>query len=277
MKKTLAVFALLITITSCSIDDDTTPQTTSVVISTGNEFAVSTTGTNVQRGSLFAWISEIQIKATHQSGYISTTDFTLVDNGTSGAGTQFIMDDVQIGDNTFTASSKTNEPERLETAQFLRPNGATNPSSSAINNQFNTLKNRNPYAIYTNTNPVNLTITQGIAKEVTIPMSTENSRIIAVFATDDITGNNSGNVVTITCYVNGVSFGPPATCDAFMNATFYWSDRNSTAGKSVSFRIVNNDKGTIDTYDSPAFVIKASNTQKMLYTIKDKKLITTPM
>lgn len=277
MKKALLIIVLLITLSSCSIEDDTIPQTTEVTIVAGNEFITSTTGKNVQRGSMFAWISEIQIKATHTSGYTSTTNFTLVDNGTAGASGQFIMDNVEIGNNTFTASSKTNEPERLETTQFPRPSGATSPTNTVILNQFNILNNRNPYAVYTNKNPVNSTIAEGIAQEVTIPMKTDNSRIIAVFATDDINGSNSTNVVTITCYVNGVSFGPPATCNASMNATYYWSDRNSIAGKSISFGIVNNDRGTLDTYNTPAIVIKASNTLKMLYAIKDKRLVTTPM
>jgi hypothetical protein len=277
MKKVLLIIVLLITLSSCSIEDDINMETTTVAISAGNEFIASTTGKNVQRGSMFAWISEMQIKATRTSGYVSTTDFTLVANGTSGAGTQFIMDNVQIGNNTFTASSKTNEPERLETTQFARPSGATSPTNTVIMNQFNTLKNRNPYAVYTSTNPVTATIVEGIATEITIPMKTENSRIIAVFATDDINGNNTSNVVTITCYVNGVSFGPPATCTNSMNATYYWSDRNSIAGKSISFKIVNNDRGTLETYNSPTMVIKASNTLKMLYTIKDKRLVTTPM
>jgi hypothetical protein len=278
MKKVLLIIVLLIAIPSCSNEDDETfIKTTTVAISTDNEIIASTTGKNVQRGSMFAWISEMQIEATHSSGYVSTNDFTLVNNGTAGAGTRFIMDKVEIGNNTFSASSKTNEPERLEATQFPRPNGATSPTNSVIINQFNTLNNRNPYAVYTSTNPVNSTIAEGIAQEINIPMKTENSRIIAVFASDDIKAGNSDNVVTITCYVNGVSFGPTATCNGSMNAAYYWSDRNSIAGKSISFRIANNDKGVLDIYDTNPIVIKASNTLKMLYIIKDKRLIATPM
>jgi hypothetical protein len=269
MKKILLIIVLLIAIPSCSIEDDITPQTTSVGISTANEFAVSTTDKNVQRGSLFAWISEMQIKATHSSGYVSTTDFTLVANGTAGAGTKFIMDQVIIGDNTFTATSKTNEPERLETAQV--------PRSEAFTTTMSNLNARNPYAVYTNTAPVNFTIIQDAAQNVNIPMKTDNSRFIAIFNTEDINGNNSENVVTITCYVNGVPFGPTATCDKYKNATFYWSDRNSIAGKSIYFKIVNNDRGNLDTYTTTTKVLLASNTVKIKYTIKDRALVTTPM
>jgi len=278
MKKILLIIVLLFAIPSCSSDENITPQTTSVGITTRNEFTASTTGKEVQRGTLFAWISEMQIKTVNESGYVSTTDFTLVADGTAGAGTQFIIDNVQLGNNTFTASSKTNEVERLETTQFSRTGRKpTNPSDPSILNQFSTLNARNPYAIYTNTNPVTATIVQGVAQEVNIPLKTDNSRIIAVFTTDDIDKTNNKNTVTITCYVDGVVFGPPATCNTSMNATFYWSDQNSTAGKSISFRIVNNDQGILETYDTPPKIIRASNTLKMLYTVTDTGLVITPM
>jgi hypothetical protein len=269
MKKILLIIALFIAISSCSIEDDINTETTSVAVSAGGEFSTATTGKNVQRGTLFAWISEMQIKATHSSGYISTTDFTLVANGTTGVGTQFIMDGVMIGSNTFTAVSKTTEPERLQTAQVSR--------SELFTTTMTNLKTRNPYALYTSTNPVNYTIVSGIAQNVNIPMKTDNSRYIALFTTEDIGGSNSANVVTITCYVDGVSFGPTATCNKDKNATFYWSDRNSIVNKSIYFRVVNNDRGTLDTYTTPTKVLKASNTVKLRYTIKDLSLTITSM
>jgi hypothetical protein len=261
MKKILLIIVLLIAISSCSIEDDINPQTSSVSVSTENEFNATTTGKNTQRGSLFAWISEMQIVATHESGYVSTTDFTLVANGTSGAGTKFIMDNVMIGNNTFTASSKTTEPERLETAQVSR--------SEAFTTTMSTLNSRNPYAVYTNTAPVNFTIIQDAAQNVNIPMKTDNSRFIALFNVEDF----SFNSYTITCYVNGVAFGPTATCTWFKNATFYWSDRNSIAGKSIYFKIVSG----ATTYTTSSKILKVSNTFKMRYTIKDNSLVTTPM
>jgi hypothetical protein len=274
MKKILLIIVLLVAIPSCSIEDETMPQTTSVAISTGEEFNSNTTEKNVQRGTLFAWISEMQIKATHQSGYVSTTDFTLVANGTSGASTKFTMDNVLTGNNTFTASSKTTVTGTLETAQFTRPSGTTtSPTNSTIVGQFNTLKARNPYALYTSTNPVNATIVLGTAQNVVIPMKTDNSRIITMFTTDE---NSSTNTVTITCYVNGAVFGPSATCNRTKNATFYWSDKDCLAGKSVVFRIVNknNYNVTLETYNTPPIVIRASNTLKMLYTVNSNKTVT---
>lgn len=269
MKKIVLIIVLLIAISSCSIEDDISIETTSIAVSTGNGFSTATTGKNVQRGSLFAWISEMQIKATHSSGHISTTSFTLVPNGTTGVGTQFIMDDVLIGNNTFTATSKTAEPERLETSQVTR--------SEYFSTTMTNLNARNPYALYASTGPVNYTIVAGLAQNVNIPLKTDNGRFIALFTTEDIGGGNSGNVVTITCYVNGAAFGPTATCNKDKNATFYWSDRNSIANKSIYFRIVNNDKGNLDTYVTTTKVLKASNTIKIRYTIKDKVLIITPM
>jgi hypothetical protein len=270
MKKILMIIVLLIAMSSCSIEDDINMETTSVAVSAGNEFSVSTTGKNIQRGTLFAWISEMQIKATHTaSGYISTTDFTLVANGTSGAGTKFIMDNVMIGSNTFTASSKTTEPERLETAQVLK----TVSNATAISN----LNSRNPYALYTSIAPVNYTITQGTAQNVNIPMKTDNSRLIALFNSENVNTVYLGKTVNITCYVNGAAFGPAAICDKDKNATFYWSDRNSVAGKSIYFKIVVNQLfGGPTTYDTPAIVMKASNTVKIMYSV-NSSLTTTPM
>jgi hypothetical protein len=261
MKKVLSIIVLLITLSSCSIEDDINMDTTTVAISAGNEFIVSTTGKNVQRGSMFAWISEMQIKATHTSGYVSTTDFTLVPNGTSGAGNKFLMDNVMIGNNTFTASSKTTEPERLETAQVSR--------SEAFTTTMSALNSRNPYALYTSTAPVNFTIVQDAAQNVNIPMKTANSRFIALFNLDDF----SLNSYTVTCYVNGVRLGPTATCTWFRNATFYWSDSNSIAGKSIYFKIV----GGNDTFTTASKVLISSNTAKMRYMISNNSLVTTPM
>ena len=274
MKKFLLIIVLLVTISSCSIEEESIPQTTSVSIYAGDEFNNTTTGKNVQRGTLFAWISEMQIRATHQSGYVSTTDFTLVANGTAGASTQFTMDNVHIGNNTFTASSKTNVAEKLESAQFTRPTGTTtSPTNSTIVGQFNTLKARNPYAVYTSTNPVNVTIIQGTAQNVVIPMKTDNSRIITMFTTDE---NSTKNTVTITCYVNGVLFGPTATCNNTKNATFYWSNQDCLAGKSIFFKIVNKDNNNVilETYNTPPITIRASNTLKMLYTVNKNKTVT---
>jgi len=203
----------------------------------------------------------MQIKATYSSGYVSTTDFTLVANGTSGAGTKFIMDNVMIGNNTFTASSKTTEPERLETAQVSR--------SEAFTTTMSALNARNPYAVYTNTAPVNFTIIQDAAQNVNIPMKTDNSRFIALFNIEDF----NFNTYTVTCYVNGVTFGPTATCTWFRNATFYWSDSNSIAGKSVYFKIVSGNT----TYTTASKVLIASNSTKMRYTISNSTLVTTPM
>jgi hypothetical protein len=269
MKKILMIIVLLIAISSCSIEDDMNIETTSVAVSTENEFNVSTTGKNVQRGSIFAWISEMQIKATHESGYVSTTDFTLVANGTAGASTKFIMDNVMIGKNTFTASSKTTEPERLETAQILK----TVSNTTAINN----LNSRNPYALYTSTAPVNFTISQGIAQNINIPMKTDNSRLIALFNSENFSTVYGGKTVNITCYVNGLPFGPTAICDKDKNATFYWSDRNSVAGKSISFKIiVNQILGNSTTYETPAIIMRPSNTVKIMYSV-NSSLTTTPM
>jgi hypothetical protein len=262
MKKVLLIIVLLIAIPSCSTEDDTPSlETTTVAISTDNEFIASTTGKNVQRGSLFAWISEMQIKATHTNGYVSTTNFTLVANGTSGAGTKFIMDDVMIGNNTFTASSKTTEPERLETSQVYRTEAFTTTMSN--------LSTRNPYALYISKAPVNFNITLGSAQNVNIPMKTDNSRFIALFNIDDL----NLNTYTVTCYVNGVKFGPTTTCTWLRNTTFYWSDSSSTAGKSIYFKIVSGN----ETYTTAPKVLIASNTAKMRYTISDNSLVTTPM
>lgn len=262
MKKVLLIIVLLIAIPSCSNEDDETfIETTTVAISTDNEILASTTGKNVQRGSMFAWISEIQIIATHTSGYVSTTDFTLVNNGTSGAGTKFIMDNVMIGNNTFTATSKTTEPERLETSQVYR--------NEAFATTISNLNARNPYALYVNKNPVNLNITLGTAQNVNIPLKTDNSRFIALFNIDDF----NLNTYTVTCYVNGAKFGPTTTCTWLRNATFYWSNSNSIAGKSIYFKIVSGS----DTYTTASKVLIASNTAKMRYTIVNNSLVTTPM
>jgi hypothetical protein len=262
MKKVLLLIILLIAIPSCSVEDnEPSNETTTVAISTTNEFTATTTGKNVQRGNLFAWISEMQIKATHSSGYVSTTDFTLVDNGTPGAGTKFLMDNVLTGNNSFTATSKTNEPERLETAQV----NLTESFTTTMDN----LNARNPYALYTSKSPVNFAITLGTAQNVNIPLKTDNSRFISLFTIEDF----SLNTYTVTCYVNGTKFGPTATCNWFRYATFYWSDSNSTAGKSIYFKIVSGNT----TYTTPSKVLIASNTAMMRYTISNNSLVTTPM
>lgn len=264
MKKIIPFVLSLFVISSCSVEEEMNIETTSVRISAGNQFASATRDKLVEQGNLYGWISELQVVTAHlTSGIVSTTDFKLVPNGTPHADSKFIIDNVIVGKNSFTASSKTNVTEKLETAQVSK----SVSHSKAISN----LNSRNPYALYTSNNPVLFDIIQDKSQNVIIPMVTDHSRLIALFSIE-----NSHSAV-ITCFVNGVSFGPPAYCTRNLNATFYWSDRNSLVGKSVYFRIQVEKPGHKPIYTTRVVTLKASNTTKMAYSIGDDFLTPLPL
>lgn len=210
MKKTAILLAVATTMMSCSSQEEALPQTTTVTVAAYNEFGPTTSAKNIERGPLYAWISEIQIIATHQSGYSSTTDFTIVENGTLGAESKFLIEDVQIGENSFTASTKTTEPERLEAEQLLR--------TEDFEKRIETLNARNPYAVYASKNPLTYTIVPGLPQNITIPLQTENSRFIAIFTIDD----NSIPIKNykINCFVNNQPFGPKSPVIATITPLF---------------------------------------------------------
>jgi len=263
MKKTILFVLTLLAISSCSVDEEMQVETTSVEVSTRNEFIITARDKNVQQGNIYGWINELQVVATNlASGIVSTTNFNLVPNGTPGAASKFIIDNVIIGKNTFTALSKTNVIEKLETAQVSK--------SVSFSKAINDLNSRNPYALYTSAVPVTIDIIQGNSQNVVIPMKTDNSRLIALFST------KKNHSAIITCFVDGARFGPSTTCTKYVNATFYWSDRNSLAGKSVYFRIKVDKPGSELIFTTPKITMKASNTTKMMYSI-DNSLTIIPM
>jgi hypothetical protein len=299
------VFMVAIVAVGCSLEDiqeETEVEKTSININ-GTIGSAAVTGKNVQRGSIFGWISKITVTATASNNHTSVTDFDLVANGTPGASTVFTMDNVRLGSNTFTATTGTNvTPIATMTATPKATDVTTsstgNHAKSQVTNKFATEKAKLQYAVYKETAPVVRTITGGQVDNVSIPMTTQNSRILAYF--QDTDGNFTS--FKVECYVgatrsinnnktdpNGIPYyystnsgtqnawsgGTLVATSATVTRTsgnaimFNLSNATEIAGKSINYKITEVDsQGKPNYYWVDPVVMVASNTSTIFYHIQ---------
>jgi hypothetical protein len=289
----LILSSLFFLLSSCSNEEIIeSPKTTSITINTAEN---STTGKNVNRGTIFGQVETIQVKAKHSGGYESITDFKLV---ASGGTNSFIMDNVMFGQNTISATTTTAVTPDSGTITDVVPvtlnvtftvntdlvtlnaHGFTNGTVvsfptvttttgisantnyyvvSALTNTFKvaatsggtainltgsngtgtvlndsktvlTWTNKLPYAIYTGSTSVN--INEGLVDNVSIPMTTQNSRLIL------LVDSKIGFTTNVEILVDGAPANPVMKFALAANTdkVIYWSDANAIAGKSISFK-----------------------------------------
>jgi hypothetical protein len=267
MKKILFLLAITFaTLTSCSTDETTSskPQTGSVAFSIDQPSA-STTGKQIKRGNIPVWVNTISITATSNAfaPYASSDNFTFdQQNGAS----LITLDNVAVGSNTFTATTTTDSPQkRLFTNQTV--NSGNNDSK--FTTVFNSIT-ENPYVLYTGT--TNSNIAQTGVNTVTIPMTTQNGRIIGIFQLSDAGKAitlNGGLQAKITATIAGL---PTQTAITKGNELvfFNWSDANSVKDKTVNYTIeishVNSQSTILKTLTASQTVL-ASTSLSCYYTV----------
>jgi hypothetical protein len=310
MKKIVLILVLLI-VYSCSEDtiEESTVNMQSVTLNADmtSAPAPSLTGKPVQRGSTFASVNTIKVKNTcAEWSYTNYTDFEIVANGTVGASTRFNIDKVYAGNNVFTATTTTTVLPAINTATRGRASGTIDNNNTTIKDLFVTEEAKNPYAVFTEINPVTANIIIGTAQNISIPMKTSNSRIISYFSLLDIAGKNSSNTISVEIYKggtvatpvgsssktyggynyrshggqsntntnlisSGIKIGSNTSADKSTDGLIYLSTDTVIAGDKITFRIIHDDKDKWDIYYFTT-TLKAANTGSFLFAINDTTL-----
>jgi hypothetical protein len=257
--KTIHLILLLFILTACSQEEETmTIETTSVNIITGEE---QLSRKNVQRGNIFGSIKDITVLAQkYQDPYNASTTFTLTNNATDA--TAFVLDNVAIGSNTFSATTTTGVTPSKTAGLF------TGTGLAGAKNEIARMNNTLPYATYTGETGVQ-DIRVGVVDNVPIALKTNHSRFIAYILCSVVKSNPSGKegTVDVTPYIDGVAGQTISTLAANQDLTIYWSDTNSVNGKTIYFHIVGHLKGanSIVIYDTPPVTLVKSTTHRRLY------------
>ena len=276
MKKlfcTLLTAVCITLFTSCSSDDAST--TDQGIQKTNVAFVIdqpttSTTSKQIKRGDIPVWVNTIKITATSNvfGGYSVNDNYTFDEQH----GENYIgLDNVAVGSNTFVGTTTTDSSQFYQLTNYTVNSGtAKEKFETALAN----IKSNNPYVLY------NGTVTSNVATSgtniITIPMTTLNGRLLAVFQADDFLKTN-GYQAKITASVPGLT-SLTATTKGNELVTFKWSDVSSVNDKVVSYKVeissINNQDVILETYKFEQAVI-ASKSISCFYTIGFDKVVPT--
>src|SRR6478609_1086571 len=228
MKKLIPLAILAITMFSCTNEDEKSTnkdiQLADATLNIKTEES-NITGKDVERGSLHAWIKDINVHATNME-LIHNKDysFTLVANNTPGADHDFVMTGLAIGRNDFSIVTTTNTlPELISTRSDVNPEIYMRLTSA-----------KNPYAVYSATTSANITYGQNNSITPTI-LRTKNGRHIALFKLSDELAA-LGIRATVTPIINGVTKRELEFTTELLGRV-YWSDADCVAGKTIKYSV----------------------------------------
>ncbi len=266
LKQQTNLFLTLITIllfASCSNDDESIPASNQQFANVGlsfNQDNPSQTAKTVNRGTIYAWINSINVKATNGS-YSTQTLFDLVNTG--GESNSFVIDNVLLGNNTFVATTTTNTPQKLEVSTF--------PTSIATMTKLTELNNLSPYATYSGNITSDISVNNANALP-TINLTTQQGRTIGIFAlSQDLINNNYYAKINVT--IDGIK-QPEQIANKDNNVSLYWSDANSTNNKEIKIDIIVFDNKNVQysIMKQISNLVTASSSNNTIYTIKDSSI-----
>jgi hypothetical protein len=241
MKKILLLFAISLATLSCSNDNiEDTPKTTSVVFAIDQPTA-SITGKQIKRGTIPVWVNTLSITA-NQDDYSTNDNFTFDEQN----GSSFIsLSNVALGVNTFSATTTTDSPQFFQLTNYTtNANSTLGRFEAAMNN----IDNENPYVLYAGN--VNSNIVLNTTNTVSIPMKTNNGRILTVFQVKDRLKEN-GYQAKITASAPGEN-SQVAISKGNELVTFKWSDSKGLKDVVVTYKVeialINNQSNIVDTY-----------------------------
>lgn len=255
------ILAIALTVLSCTSDDTSTQDLvakTDVAILVASPGAKLSSKQVFKDGSIPASVNRIDVVTTYNGtpAYAPfTTQFDLV--SLPSADKNFIINQVGIGSNTFTATTTTDAAKKYVLA----------PDSKTAAAKILELKANNPYVLYSGTKTQTIVATNNI---INIDMTTQHGRILSVFQLEDNVAFKNGYEASITAKVDGeISAG---TTKVQNNGIVYfeWSNDKALAGKKVVYTIDvtpinnNNNLHTIYTVEQ---TIKASTNISCIYTI----------
>lgn len=253
MKRIILSALIAMTLVSCS-EEETAIKTTDVAFLVSSPAPSATTSKQVQRGeNIPVWVNRIDVTAVSGS-YSKSEQFDLV---VSNSEKNFIVSDVLIGSNVFTAVTTTDSAKKYVLA----------PSSGTAEAKVAELKAHNPYVLYTGTKTQVINATNNI---VNIDMTTKHGRIISVFQLDNNSAFRNGYEATITATVDGESSAGTTKVQQSGIVYFEWSNDKALEGKKVVFKVdispVNNNNNLHTIYYCEQ-TIKASTSISCIYTI----------
>lgn len=268
---------IALSITSCTSDDVQNGDTNANIEKTSVSLSVdatssSKTAKDVNRGTIYAWVKDINVIATSTIwNYSKSESYTLV---ASGGASNFTISDVAVGANRFDATTTSFDANKVYAVSSINPSGNTT-ALAAAQTAINVIKTHSPYAVYGGT--ANATITNDVSNTVNLSLNTTNGRVIAAFVLDNDILLRSNTYAIVTSSISGVSNSTLTSAQIKNNVvTFEWSNENSIVGKTITF--------TVNVYDdtAPNRILKtytitkdiqASTSYSCIYTIDRDKII----
>lgn len=229
MNKLFLLLSLSTALFSCTTYNEAGDKTCISAIIVQN--VPTTTAKDIKRGNIYAWVKDITLTATNnETKHTATELFNFVnDNAPGSEAGVFRLNNVAIGINTIKATSTTN------TVGSVSFTSQTESAKELLAKCIGT----NPYAVYSS--PVLTENVQHDFNDVfTIPMNTNNGRVIGVFSIADAYLINFYNIdVSATVVqVDGtrVVMGTKALTES-NRLQFYWSNEQALQGAKVEYNI----------------------------------------
>lgn len=264
--KLVVLVTLLLGVISCSKETNEIVPTGKVVAIVSQAKPVNTVAAkNVNRGSIYAWVSEVDMSFTNTiSGYEVNENFTLVN---SGGDNNFTVEGVQLGTNDILARTKTDSEELLLTEMII--NG-----KSQINSKLESYKRKNPYVTY-QSEPLTQDIVEG-TNVVNLNLKTKHGRrLSSIRWANNAHFKDNGYAKVSVISSDGVESNQFTITgdDTVFN---YWSDRDARVGNKITLKaeVYSKNDVYITTF-TREITITASTSITCSYIITDDELFET--
>ncbi len=280
MKKFLGLLAIVaMTITSCTKDDHgdggSGPEAmakTSVTAFISSTAVASPTGKSVNRGAVVpAWVDKITINASNPIAAWNLSE--TYDMVGSGGASNFVLDNVALGVNNFSATSTTN------TTGLITQVSVPASGDEALFNG-TTWKGRNPYVKYHSStvggDNQNILITAGGTNLIKFGMIPDNGRTMALFQLDEnalVSGYTAKVTATISKAGGAMATLPTTTINSANSTIFYWSDEFAVTGARVNYKIeIYSGTNLVRTIER-AYDLKNGDSNSCIYSITQSDVV----
>lgn len=277
MKKVLSLLALLVVVLfSCTKDDSNSNGDVSAIQKTSITAVITNTAStakDVKRGTIIpVWVDKVTLTASNPIATWSVSEtYNIVPDATPGASTNFVLDNVALGVNNFSASSTTNTTGILEQVSI----GASGDLTAYSN-----VTARNPYVEYlsdNNSGNQGITIVAGGANLVTFGMKPQHGRSMAMFQWDPISPltGYTAQISAVATKAGGGSAGTLApTVVSPTNSTYvYWSDAFAKTGARIDYTIRIYSGTTLISTLYRSYTLNNGDSNSCIYTINKDNVL----
>ena len=263
MKKIILASLVAVSILSCSSNDNESPEitgkNTTIVMAkfgVGEEAFPTSKGLTVNRGTIPTTINRITVHVENINTAVPSSQ-TIFDMVSFGGASDFFIEDVASGMNTFTAKATTTGTAK--TAAYLY-NFVSNADTDA---KLDAEKSEVPYANYEAVKSTNIIL--GTPQTIAFSLLTDNGRLICNIETGAIL-SASNRKIEVTKQRFDSTGSPidqqPSTIDISSDKSilYVWNDDTSLAGSylQIFVKVYNADGVTIEKTFQKKTTIKAS-------------------